>query len=80
MAVLPKPVAHFLSQYDSRKHLYFMQSMAPPYFVLPVCAWLSNHFLVSGIGIEDQQNGLQGVPFSLHIIYIYGVDELKQQI
>jgi hypothetical protein len=41
---------------------------------------LATTFLVSGLGIQGQQNGLHDVPFSLHIIYICGVDELEQQI
>jgi hypothetical protein len=39
-----------------------------------------NQFPVSGMGIEGQLNGLDDVPFSLHTIYICGVDELEQQI
>jgi hypothetical protein len=41
---------------------------------------LATTFLVSGVGVEGQQNGLCDVLFSLHIIYICGVDELEQQI
>jgi hypothetical protein len=39
---------------------------------------LATTFLVSGVGVEGQQNGLlHDIPFSLHIIYICGVDELE---
>jgi hypothetical protein len=43
-----------------------MQDGATPHFALPVCTWIENHFLVGGLGFEDQQN-------SFLVIYFCGV-------
>ena len=34
----------FVSQWDNYTELHFVQAGTPPYFVLPVGAWLDNHF------------------------------------
>jgi len=80
MAVLPKPVAHVFPQCDSYKDLYFMQDMAHHILCFPFVHGLATTFLASGVSVEDQQNGLHDVPFSLHIIYVCWIDELEQQI
>jgi hypothetical protein len=79
MALLHKPVAHFFfTQCDNYKHLYFMQDTAHHILCFLFVRGLATTFLLSGVGIEGQQNGLlHHVPFSLHIIYICGVDELE---
>jgi hypothetical protein len=31
-------------------------------FTLSLRSWLESHFLICGLGVEDQQNGLRSVP------------------
>lgn len=40
-----------------------MQDEAITHFALPVCTWTENHFLVGGLGVEDQQNRLRVIYF-----------------
>jgi hypothetical protein len=42
-----------------------MQDAAITHFALPVCTRTENHFLVGGLGVEDQQN-------SLNVIFLWG--------
>jgi hypothetical protein len=43
-----------------------MQDGAIPHFAFPVCTWIENHFLIGGLGLEDQKN-------SFRVIYFCGV-------
>jgi hypothetical protein len=49
---------HFIlpiaSQWCIYEETHFMQDGAPPHFTLPVRAWLYSHFVVGGLGVEDQ--------------------------
>jgi hypothetical protein len=46
-----------VSEWDSYEKLHLMQCGASPHFTLSVSAWLENHFLVRGLGTQEQQNG-----------------------
>jgi hypothetical protein len=50
-----------VSWWDNYEELHFMQDGAPPYSVLPVGTQLESIFLVSGMSIKDQHNGLHKV-------------------
>jgi len=46
----------------------FQQDGAPQHSALLVLEWLEKIFLVGGLGVEDQQNGLSEVALSRHVI------------
>jgi hypothetical protein len=54
-----------------------MQEGAPPYSALPVCTRLENIFLVSGMSIKDQHNGLHKVLILPCVISFRGVGPKK---
>jgi hypothetical protein len=80
MAVLAKPVAHFSPNMTFTNSCTSRKTWHHHILCFLFMHGLATTFLVSGVDIENQRNGLHDVPFALHIIYICGVDGLEQQI